>query len=419
MSGSGTHLNGLKSQWPKISTWLLIGGLLFAPLTAWAAKTYTYQSHGYYFDYPSDWSVKKNTLSVSLRPPSAKLKTLKRQGVTYTAGAQQLNKDSRQWTVPLRVALKKNWTTFTRTYAAKTAKQYGATATVKRYTKSGWTAAEVVLVKRGSPTTTWRIFLLTKDKKNVYAVTEKWTGRAASPFNANIKSVVSSLALTTSYVAWDFNGTKWKPTRSAPACPDAMTIRLPIDITQASSVLYPGQVRGGQYKPHGGFRLDGTAYNAVTITAPMDAYVVDGSQHYEGADIQYYFDFVSPCGFRYRLDHLHTLSPTLAALAEQLPAAGVGSEAHFVTPKFIKAGTVIATAVGHPDNVGFDLGLYDLRKRNAASASPAFQSAHSDMIGNAFFAVCWFDWLSAADEAAVRALPPGDGISGATSDFCS
>jgi hypothetical protein len=182
--------------------------------------------------------------------------------------------------------------------------------------------------------------------------------------------------------------------------------------------LYPGQVRGGQYKPHGGFRLDGQAYNAVTITAPFDGYVVDGSRHYEGADIQYYFDFIHPCGIRYRLDHLHTLSPTMAALASQLPAPNESSQSYIVKPAFIKAGTVIATAVGHPDNVGFDLGVYDLRTANAASQDVAYQTAHSDMVSNAYFAVCWFDWLSATDEATVRALPAADGVSGKSSDYC-
>lgn len=219
-------------------------------------------------------------------------------------------------------------------------------------------------------------------------------------------------------VTWSFNGSDWQPDEPAPTCPEPFAVALPVDLAKASSALYPGQVRSGQYKPHGGFRLDGTAYDAVIITAPFDAYVVDGSRHYENGEIQYYFDFVHPCGIRYRLDHLHTLSPTFVALADQLPAPAQGSESYLVTPTLIPAGTVIATAVGHPDNVGFDLGVYDSRQRNEASQRDDFRTAHPDMVSNAYFAVCWFDWLSAADEAAVRALPAADGISGTTSDYC-
>lgn len=225
-------------------------------------------------------------------------------------------------------------------------------------------------------------------------------------------------SISDTLVTWSFNGSEWKPSANPPGCPNPFTIKSPVDLSLPTSALYPGQVRGGQYKPHGGFRLDTTAYNAVTIFAPFDAYIVDGSRHYENGEVQMYFDFIHPCGIRYRLDHLHTLSSTMQVFADQLPAPTEGSQSYVITPKLIKAGTVIATAVGHPDNVGFDLGVYDLRQRNAASQSESFRTAHADMISNAYYAVCWFDWLSAADEATVRALPPGDGVSGSTSDYC-
>lgn len=237
--------------------------------------------------------------------------------------------------------------------------------------------------------------------------------------NTNLEKITKDPAsISDTFVNWEFDGSNWKPKGVPPGCPTPFIVRSPVDLTLPTSALYPGQTRGGQYKPHGGFRLDGVAYNAVTITAPFDAYVVDGSRHYEGADIQYYFDFITSCGIRYRLDHLHTLSPTFAALADQLPPASTGSQSSLIKPALIKAGTVIATAVGHPDNVGFDFGLYDLRKQNTASQGAEFRAAHADMVSSAYFGVCWFDWLSASDEAIVRSLPPADGISGAESDYC-
>lgn len=404
-----------------ITVALSIGTLLLPAAGGNAAslKTYTYAADRYSFTYPSNWTTKKNAKSVNVVPPPASTKSLQSRGVSYSASVQLLNNDATVLTASLKATLKKSWSGFVSAYSKGLAKKLGATVTVRGYTRSGWNASLLTFTKtvRGVKTT-WRVVLLSNDKVNVYSVSEKWTKQSGSPFASPIATLIKSLTPFSS-VSWSFNGTKWVATGTPPACPSPFTVALPVDITRASSVLYPGQVRGGQYKPHGGFRLDGQAHDAVTVTAPFDAYVVDGSRHYEGADIQYYFDFFHPCGIRYRLDHLYTLSPTLSTLADQLPAPTTGSQSYVVTPTFIKAGTVVATAVGHPDNVGFDLGVYDLRKPNAASQDAAYQTAHADMVSNAFFAVCWFDWLSAADETAVRALPSADGISGASSDYCS
>jgi hypothetical protein len=385
-----------------------------------APKTFTYTADKYSFTYPSTWSTKKFAKSVGLVPPSATLKSLATKGITYSANVQLLNNDSTVLTTALKTTLKKSWSGFASAYSKALAKKLGASVTVGAYTRSGWSASLLTFTKTVSGVkTTWRIVLLSPDKKSVYSVSEKWTKQSASPFTTTVAALVKSLTPFAN-VNWSFNGTKWVASGgTVPTCPSPFMVRLPVNIAQAYSVLYPGQVRGGQYKPHGGFRLDGHAYDSITITAPFDGYVVDGSRHYEGADIQYYFDFIHPCRIRYRLDHLNTLSPTMAKLADQLPAPTTGSQSYVVTPTFIPAGTVVATAVGHPDNVGFDLGVYDLRKTNEASQDAAYQVAHADMISNAFFAICWFDWLSATDEAAVRALPAADGVSGTTSDYCS
>ena len=49
-------------------------------------------------------------------------------------------------------------------------------------------------------------------------------------------------------------------------CPDPFVFQLPIDINKATSVLYPGQIRGGDYKAHGGFRFDKSLPNEITVT---------------------------------------------------------------------------------------------------------------------------------------------------------
>src|SRR5689334_10183642 len=54
------------------------------------------------------------------------------------------------------------------------------------------------------------------------------------------------------FVRWQFNDVEWKPMGSAPACDEPLTIVAPIDLTKATTQLYPGQMRGGDFKPHGG-----------------------------------------------------------------------------------------------------------------------------------------------------------------------
>jgi hypothetical protein len=50
-----------------------------------------------------------------------------------------------------------------------------------------------------------------------------------------------------------------------------------------TSILYPGQSRGDDYKPHGGFRLDGPGETGViNIIAPMDAMIARASRYLAG-----------------------------------------------------------------------------------------------------------------------------------------
>jgi hypothetical protein len=178
-------------------------------------------------------------------------------------------------------------------------------------------------------------------------------------------------------------------------------------------VLYPGQTRGGEYKAHGGFRFDRAGQtNEVTVSAAMDGTVYRGSRYIEDGEIQYLFDFINDCGIMIRLDHLLELSPTFAAIAASLPAATASSATTTISGQRVTAGETIATAIGHRStgNVGFDFGVYDLRQRNPATAGRG-----GELIP---YGICWLDHMSAANNAAARALPPGDGAMGATSDYC-
>lgn len=210
---------------------------------------------------------------------------------------------------------------------------------------------------------------------------------------------------------------------TASSCPNPV-LQTPVDIAKVTSVLYPGQTRGGQYKPHGGFRLDNSSNDTVEVKAPMDAKLVDGSRYIEQDEHQFLLDFESNCGVNFRFDHLLTLSPKLQAAVDKLPAPKQDDSrtTNFDDHISVKAGEVIATAVGFPrtHNVSFDLGVYDTRQSNSASKNAAYVAAHPDLDHNEQlkYAVCWFDYLPNADAAKLKALPPADQSAGKSSDYC-
>lgn len=239
---------------------------------------------------------------------------------------------------------------------------------------------------------------------------------AVSPSSA--PEQVSSEADTT--VTWYFTGTAWQVHGSSPDCPDPLVLDTPVDLSLATSVLYPGQLRGGNYKAHGGFRFDHSQNSAIKVIAPLDGNVVEGSRYIEDGTVQYLFDVINSCGIMYRFDHLLTLSPAFQKIADTFPepVKDDSRTTYLSHPVKVKQGDVIATAVGMNGNTFVDWGVYDLRQRNAASQDPSWlQKQDSSYL--APYAVCWFDLLSAQDSQRVWALPAGDETSGDTSDFCT
>ncbi len=180
-------------------------------------------------------------------------------------------------------------------------------------------------------------------------------------------------------------------------CPDSLILSAPVDLDKATSILYPGQERGGHFKWHGGFRFDTSRSDEIEVRAPLDAVITDASRYIEQGRIQYMFDFESDCGYRYRFDHLVTLSPKFEDIAKNLPEPKVDDSRMTQVRKGIRvsAGEVIATAVGYEENVFVDFGVYDVRGGNR---SENFQEN----------AVCWLDMFSPSDSAKVKALPAGD-----------
>ncbi|KXK09221.1 MAG: hypothetical protein UZ21_OP11001000279 [Microgenomates bacterium OLB22] len=220
-------------------------------------------------------------------------------------------------------------------------------------------------------------------------------------------------------------------------CPSPFVFRLPIDIEKATSILYPGQIRGGEFKAHGGFRFDGSKPNEITVYAPYDARIIAGARYPVNGEVQYTFDFEHPCGIRYRLGHLLVLSPRFQQIADKFPLPKTldSRTTQVYPPVEIRQGEVIATAVGLTKggqgvdggyNTFLDWGVYDYRKQNEVSKDPNWATAHLEDPNWATYynsetyrhAVCWFDWISPEDRAKVSALPSADPQSGKTSDYC-
>ncbi len=223
---------------------------------------------------------------------------------------------------------------------------------------------------------------------------------------------------------WSFAGSSWQPSGSAPTCPSPLGLASPTDVTKATSILYPGQVRGGNYKPHGGFRFDKATDNNVNVSLSLDATLLRGSRYIESGTVQYMLDFVTSCGYFLRYDHLLTLTDAFKTLVDaNLPEAKENASATtaFSSYPTFKQGTAIATAVGFEKpsrNVSFDFGVYDLRHTNDASSIASFQKKVGSMKELSYFGVCWLDMLPTTDSTFVRNLP-GSGTEGTSSDYCN
>lgn len=192
--------------------------------------------------------------------------------------------------------------------------------------------------------------------------------------------------------------------------------------------MYPGQERGNDYKPHGGFRFDNRDDNNIEVRTIMDGYILKASRYEDfGEEIQNFLFYVNDCGIIVMHDHLLTLSPKIQAVFDKLPLNKNGdSRTTYIIPMvYVKKDEVLATQIGYenfPDgyknkNVFVDFGLYDLRKTNRVNYDSAFRGKHPNINEYGMYAVCWFDYLSNTDVTIVRSLP-ASGNEGKISDYC-
>ena len=214
------------------------------------------------------------------------------------------------------------------------------------------------------------------------------------------------------------------PTSSSPSasasqvssCPTPL-IQTPVDLSKVTSILYPGQERGGNYKAHGGFGFDNATDNLVTVTIPLNGKVNRVVRYREMGEIQYLFEFDGDCGVSFRFDHLRKLTPKFEAIVNAFPIKEDTRTDLVSPPVAVKVGEVIATEVGFLNNVSVDFGVYDMRQKNEASKDPAWASAHSQYPADSY-GICWLNSLPQADSAIVNLLPGRDGKFEKKSDYC-
>lgn len=200
-------------------------------------------------------------------------------------------------------------------------------------------------------------------------------------------------------------------------CPEILNFQTPVDVNKVTSVLYPGQIRGNDFKPHGGFRFDKLQSNEIFVKIPIDSRLVQGSRYLHEGVVQYMFDFETDCNVSYRIDHIYTLSDKLQEIVNILPEAKEGDSrtTQLDNVEFSK-GEIIATEIGLPNNVFIDFGVYDYRKKNEASKTSQLVQDYSGEFAS--YAVCWFDWLPKKDAEILRSLPGADGKNGKNSEYC-
>ena len=200
------------------------------------------------------------------------------------------------------------------------------------------------------------------------------------------------------------------------SCPTPL-LQTPVDLSKVTSILYPGQERGGNYKAHGGFGFDNATDNLVTVTIPLNGKVNRVVRYREMGEIQYLFEFDGDCGVSFRFDHLRKLTPKFEAIVNAFPIKEDTRTDLVSPPVAVKVGEVIATEVGFLNNVSVDFGVYDMRQKNEASKDPAWASAHSQYPADSY-GICWLNSLPQADSAIVNLLPGRDGKFEKKSDYC-
>lgn len=270
------------------------------------------------------------------------------------------------------------------------------------------------------------LFFNQKDQTLDESLSENENGQEGI-LNNNVENIENNFSQEPiqSEVVWEFSqeSKEWSVKGKPPECLEPLVFPSPSNVKLASGILYPGQVRGGDYKPHGGIRFDDLKNNELDVYAPMDGRLFKAARHLdEGEEVQYALYFINDCGIMYKLDHLRELTDKFNDILNTIPMGAKGdSRTTEIKPSvFVEKGERIATKVGYEfnKNVAFDFGVYDFRKKNGVVYSSEFRAKHLYIDELGPYALCWLNYLVEEDKIIVKGLPAADGIQGKTSDYC-
>lgn len=236
------------------------------------------------------------------------------------------------------------------------------------------------------------------------------------------KNISTAVQTDVDGIIWTYDMPNWIAPVNAPACTDPLEFSSPADLSLAVSILYPGQVRGTDYKTHGGLRFNPEG-NSVTVRMPADAYLWRASKYDQEGEVQYLIEFISKCGIIYKFNHLLTLSPKLSEISNMTTSRTTSEGITYSSPSLLfNKDEVIAIEVGirQNHNVGFDFGVIDLRQKNSISQTdPNYIATHMDDAETASNAICWLDYLEGENKALARSLPVIAVDATAESDYCN
>lgn len=241
-----------------------------------------------------------------------------------------------------------------------------------------------------------------------------------------IKQAKPSQTPASTSVSWSFDGRAWISKGNVPQCPEPLIAQDSLlDFSKVKSIVQPGQIRGGSYKPHAGLRWSeyGGTVKGVIISAPFDGEIIAAAHYFVEGNYQFLLNIVHTCGIMLRIGHLLEPSAFIKNALRSIPAAVENdSRESNLSGVFVKKGQVIASEVGmiapaSPDSLGtfMDLGIVDLRAKNPILNSNFKSNAD---IKYSLYSVCWYEgkYFADSDKAKILSLPFSNGDP--TSDYC-
>jgi hypothetical protein len=230
---------------------------------------------------------------------------------------------------------------------------------------------------------------------------------------------------------WDARTSEWISYNYVPECEfPIVPAGALVDFSKAKFILYPGKVRGGNYKPHAAVRWSNIPepyVRDIVVRAPFDGTVIGAWDGIDESGIyQFGLNFVSDCGMMLRMMHFYEPGPKMKLILDYINADARKQVGETYTVAKLKKGDVIALNIGQPTGTAsgtgawFDIGLLDLRQRNVNKPFGLADQTNGFGSGSVYYAeygVCWFEgnFFSEEDKAIVNKLPV---IQGTESDYC-